>query len=129
MYPILRTVSIFFSLITTSRAYLGILSVLTSAKDCVHDHDKVKEKPAALSRANDLAVWKTKGTMIINKSFPRLLPEILRKIDVDNKNHIEKPSVREQVAELRLSDGQILLVRLPGMSCIFTAVGSGCILI
>ncbi|KAI9433728.1 hypothetical protein H4582DRAFT_1984398 [Lactarius indigo] len=83
--------------------------------------EKVKEEiPEALSRAHvdpsDLTVWKTKGSMAIDESNFGHLAEILGSIDVDNRDTIEKLSEVEQVANLKLSDTQILLIRLPAIT-------------
>ncbi|KAH8984472.1 hypothetical protein EDB92DRAFT_1490314 [Lactarius akahatsu] len=73
-----------------------------------------EKRPNALSRASvdcsDLIVWKT---MIIDRSTAKRLAEILRDINVDDKDTIEKLSEDEQVADLGLSEGQTLLVRQP----------------
>jgi hypothetical protein len=63
--------------------------------------------------AAKLSVWKTKGTMIINESTFHVLEDILRKINISDKNTIEELSGCESVADLGLSDGQMLLVQLP----------------
>ena len=100
----------------------------TSSDDVYHLKEKVKEKTReALSRAHvdpkELTMWKTKGAMIIDKSSPERLSEILRNIDVSDENTIEELSEDELVADLGLSDGQTLLVqvRLSGTSRIYTA--------
>ncbi|KAH9053957.1 hypothetical protein EDB83DRAFT_2552759 [Lactarius deliciosus] len=49
--------------------------------------------------------------MIIDRSTAKRLAEILRDINVDDKDTIEKLSEDEQVADLGLSEGQTLLVR------------------
>ena len=95
--------------------------------------DKIMEKkPEALSRArvdpDELTVWKTKGEMIFYYSTSKKrLAEILKSIDVDDVDAIEEISDSEQLEHLELSDGQTLIMRLPGSSCISTAVG--CVLI
>ena len=80
---------------------------------------KVKELWANnLTRVDpvDLTVWQTMGAMVINKSTFHLEgpADMLRRLNlnVDNKN-IKKLGGQEQVADLGLSDGQILIVRLP----------------
>ncbi|KAI9434081.1 hypothetical protein H4582DRAFT_2184736 [Lactarius indigo] len=94
-------------------------SFRTSSREDIGDlMEKVKEKkPEALSRIHvdpsDLTVWKTKGPMMINHSNSNSLAEILRKINFDDKDAIEKLRSHEQVVNLGLSDGQTLLVQLP----------------
>lgn len=95
--------------------------------------DKIKEKkPEALSRAqvdpDELTVWKTKGEMIFYYSTSKKrLAEILKSIDVDDVDAIEEISASVQLEHLELSDGQTLIMRLPGSSRISTAVD--CVLI
>ncbi|KAH9039479.1 hypothetical protein EDB83DRAFT_1719969 [Lactarius deliciosus] len=89
-----------------------------SGDDNINDlKKKAKEKrQVALARvdAANLTVWKTKGTMAIDESnFDRFV-KILKGIDVNDKDTIEKLSVRTRVADLGLSNGQTLLVRMPG---------------
>ena len=76
---------------------------------------KVKEE-----RQNDLAhvdparliVWKTRGKITIDDLISKPLAEILANVE----------ELRTQrVVDLALSDDQILLVQLPGTSCITTA--------
>ena len=104
----------------------------TTSSDVVyHLKKKVKEAtPEALSRArvdpNVLTVWKTKGEMMINNSTRERLPEILRAINVRGQDTVEKLHEYGLVADLRLSDDETLLVRLPGTQRISSAVG--CIL-
>ena len=98
----------------------------TSGDDVYHLKEKIKEK-----RRNDLAhvdaarltVWKTKGKMTINRSTRERWPEILKAIDIRDRDTIEELYVYELVADLRLSDGETLLVRLPGTSRISSVVG------
>ncbi len=102
-------------------------SVRTSSKDDIDDlRDKVKVKvhPCLTHVSSvDLTVWKTKGEMIINKAeVEERLVEILGNIDVDNEDTIEKLRPGEQVADLGLTDDQVLLVQLPGTSRISTVV-------
>ena len=105
----------------------GCFPVNTTSGDAVyHLKEKVKEEtPEALSRVHvdlkNLTMWKTKGAMIIDKSSSDRLPEILKNIDVGDENTIEELSEDELVADLGLSDGQTLLVRLSGTSRISTA--------
>lgn len=82
--------------------------------------DKIKgEKPEAFSRLrvdpDDITVWKTKGEMIIDHSTTlERLAKILKSINVDDVEAIER--IRESVSleNLELSDGQTLLAQLPG---------------
>ncbi len=104
-------------------------SVQTSSEDDIDDlKDKVKVKlPTRLTHVSspDLTVWKTKGEMIINSAEvkePKRLVEILGNINVDNEDAIEMLDPVEQVADLGLTDGQFLLVQLPGTSRISTVV-------
>ena len=105
----------------------GCFPVNTSSGDGVyHLKEKVKEKTReALSHAHvdskELTMWKTKGAMIIDKSSSERLSEILRNIDVSDQNTIEELSEDDLVADLGLSEGQTLLVRLSGTSRISTA--------
>ena len=94
--------------------------------------DVKKEKPEALSHhhvdPDDLTIWKTKGILVIDDSTSgERMAEILKSIDVDDVDVIEKIDERVLLRDLELSDGQILLVQLPGSSRISTAVG--CVLI
>ncbi|KAH9057466.1 hypothetical protein EDB87DRAFT_1823595 [Lactarius vividus] len=67
----------------------------------------------AFSRAgidsSDLTVWRTKGSMIIDRSTVKRLAEILREINVGDKDTIEKLSEDEQMADLGFSESQTLL--------------------
>ncbi len=102
-------------------------SVRTSSEDDIDDlKDKVKVKlhPRLTHVSSmDLTVWKTKGEMIINEAeVKERLVEILGNIDVDNEDTIEMLRPGEQVADLGLTDDQVLLVQLPGTSRISTVV-------
>lgn len=90
---------------------------------------KVKESISRVHADRDqLTVWETKGEKIINNSTSKKrLAEILKSIDVDDEDAIEEINESQELAELKLPNGQTLLVRLPGSSRISTAVG--CILI
>ena len=82
--------------------------------------DKIKgKKPEAFSRLrvdpDDITAWKTKGEMIIDHSTSlERLAKILKSINVDDVEAIER--IREGVSleNLELSDGQTLLAQLPG---------------
>ena len=82
--------------------------------------DKIKGKILeAFSRLrvdpDDITVWKTKGEMIIDHSTTlERLAKILKSINVDDVEAIER--IREGVSleNLELSDGQTLLAQLPG---------------
>jgi hypothetical protein len=108
--------------------------VNTVSGDLIHYlKKKVKEEaPEVLSRVradpHQLTVWMTKSDLIINKfTFKQRLAEILRSIDVNSKETIELLNEEDLVADLGLSHGQALLVRLPGTSRISTPIG--CVLI
>ena len=100
-------------------------SVRISDTDNIHDLKKkvVEENSKALDRANttliDLTVWRTKGEMIL-KSTSKRLGAILKSINI--KDVIEVLSPGDNLVDLGLSDGEILLVQLPG-----TSKGSSCI--
>ncbi|KAH9176203.1 hypothetical protein EDB89DRAFT_2066023 [Lactarius sanguifluus] len=98
-------------------------SVLTFGEEDVETlKEKVMEKkqnnPAFTHvSASDLSVWKTKGELVINKvTIKESLVDILSGINIHNKDTIEELDEDEQVADLELSEGQILLVRLPAIS-------------
>ena len=104
----------------------------TTPNDLIyHLKKKVKEENQIILAhvdTDDLTVWKTKGEMTINNAnIEERSAEILRTINVDDKDTIEELGASEVVADLELSDGQILLIRMPGMSRISTTVG--CVLI
>jgi hypothetical protein len=86
-----------------------------------------EDSPEDLSRTyaelDELTVWKLKGEKTIDNSTCGYLAEILRGIDVNDKDTIEVLDEEVQVADLGLSDGQTLLLRLPDTSPIFTGVG------
>ncbi|KAH8977312.1 hypothetical protein EDB92DRAFT_1918082 [Lactarius akahatsu] len=67
-----------------------------------------------------LTVWKTKGTMVIDDSNSERFEEILGRINVDDKDtiesNIERLKGRQRVADLQLSDGRALLVRVPDVT-------------
>ncbi|KAH8976608.1 hypothetical protein EDB86DRAFT_3022103 [Lactarius hatsudake] len=87
-------------------------SVWTSGGEDIEDlKEKVKEKrriDLADVDAARLTVWKTKGSMVIDDSKA----EILKNINLDDEDTIERLNERMQVADLGL-DGQVLLVQLP----------------
>jgi hypothetical protein len=82
--------------------------------------EEVKKKRQIDLAAADLTIWKTKGTKIIDKTTLNRLAEILRSIKVDDTDTIEKVSVMDELADLRLSKTQVLLVQQPGTSSICT---------
>jgi hypothetical protein len=74
-------------------------------------------------------VWKTEGELegeLANISITEDLEEILKKIDTNDKGTIRRLDAHVKVTNLQLSDDQILLVRLPGMST--TAPVSYCVI-
>jgi hypothetical protein len=95
--------------------------------------DKIKEKkPEALSRVHadpdDITVWKTEGEMIIDDDTTlERLAKILKSINVDDVEAIQRIREHVSLTSLQLPDGQTLLAQLPGLSRISTAVG--CVLI
>jgi Crinkler effector protein N-terminal domain len=76
-----------------------------------------KERRNALANVDavDLTVWKS-AIIIDETTTSECLAERLRNIKVDDKDTIEKVGSYVQVANLGLSDGQTLLVQLPGTS-------------
>ena len=74
-------------------------------------------------------MWKTKGTMVIGaETSLERLEEMLRGINVDDKETIERVREVVKVTSIGLPNGQILLMQLPGTSsCTYTAFG--CVLI
>jgi hypothetical protein len=70
--------------------------------------------------ADHLIIWKTKGTKIIDETTFERTEEILRSIDVDDNDTIEKVRSMAKVANLGLSKTQVLLVQQPGTSSICT---------
>ncbi len=102
-------------------------SVQPSSNDYIDDlKDQVKVKlHPSLNHVPSarLTVWKMKGEMIINRAdVEERLVEILGNINFDNEDTIEMLDPWEQVADLGLTDGQVLLVQLPGTSRISTVV-------
>jgi hypothetical protein len=84
---------------------------------------KVQEiRPNKLSSfaQSEIFVWKLKSGMIIKNLTPRRLSEILGKIDINDKDIIERVEEDEKVANLGPSYGETLLLQLPGMSHIST---------
>jgi hypothetical protein len=101
--------------------------VEASIDDEVRDlKDTLKEEtPGTFSRyhiePDCLTVWKTEGKLVIDTSTAKEdLKEILKKIDVNDEGTIRMLDPHVKVADLQLSDDQILLVRFPGMSRIST---------
>ena len=93
--------------------------VNTSGRDLIENLKKKvkKERRNALANvdAADLTVWKS--TINIDETITsERMAEILRNINVDDKNTIEKVGSYVQMSNLGLSDGQTLLVQLPGTS-------------
>ena len=75
-----------------------------------------------------LTVWKPKGEMVIEKSTSKTrMAEILKSIDANDMDVIEEVDERGELRDIELPNGQVLLVKLPGLSRIPTAVG--CVLI
>jgi hypothetical protein len=112
------------------KAIASSFPVNTTVRDTVWD---LKEKAIKVSGMHFLAVkasmWKTKDTNVINTetTFERT-EEILRSINVDDKDTIERVNESSRVTSLGLSDDQVLLTQLIGTSsCTYTAIG--CVLI
>jgi hypothetical protein len=68
-------------------------------------------------------MWKMKGEIIIKTLPCRRLSDILVKIDIDDDDTIEELNDEGKVADLGFSDGETLLLQLPGTSRISTTVG------
>jgi hypothetical protein len=107
------------------RAIGQSFSVNTTVQDNIGE---LREKALKKLLRTDLAapsltVWKTKGTKIIDETTFERTEEILRSIDVDDNDTIEEVRSMAKVANLGLSNGQHLLMRLPGASCVSTAIG------
>ncbi|KAH9052698.1 hypothetical protein EDB87DRAFT_1715971 [Lactarius vividus] len=78
--------------------------------------EKVKEKRRnglANVDAAELTVWKTKDPLVIKRSNFKHLRGILEGITVDDEDTIEVLDPGDRVANLGLSDGETLFVRLP----------------
>lgn len=103
--------------------------VNTTSDDKIADIvEKVREeKPKVLSRAHidpsDLTVWRIKGVSIINHLTTKRSAEILSRIDVNDQDMIEEVDEDKRVSDLGLSDGETLLLQLPGTSCMSSTVG------
>ena len=101
-----------------------IVDVDTSARIFQLKREVGVLRPRALLRADtdpaDLMVWRMKGESIVNETTSERMEEILRSIKV---NTIEKLLDGTAVTALSLSDGQTLLVQLPGTSRVSSAVG------
>ena len=99
-------------------------NVETSDSDEISDlKEKVKkEGPDILTRYNinpiSLTVWQTQGEYVLNRSTTHLQGEILEKIKnkVNDEDIIRILEEEVEVDALQLPDGEILIVRLPGMS-------------
>ena len=116
-----KTSKTWFLLVDHKFQALGnIFTVNISRHDLVEDFkNKVKKVveddpnlPAHVV-ARSLQVWKTKGTKIINKNTLKQLATILRSIDTDDEDTIERVSEFDGLADLELSDNQVLLAQLP----------------
>ena len=101
-------------------------NVETSDSDEISDlKEKVKKKgPDILTHYDinpiSLTVWQTQGEYVLNRSTTHRQGAILEKIK-NNVNDEEIIRILEEEVEvdtLQLPDGQILIVRLPGMSYI-----------
>jgi hypothetical protein len=105
-------------------------SVLTLPGHDIQDlKEKLKKKLSpSLSHLAiyEFTLWKTKGSLILNQATvttPEHLAEILSRIDVNDKDTIERLNEAVLVANLGLPQDQTLLVRMPGTSRISIAVG------
>jgi hypothetical protein len=116
---------------TASSRPLGVIFRLTSPFRILyafiafsfksHTVCDLKEKAIKVSQNDFVAiwahVWKTKGTMVIdNETSLERLEEILRSINVDDKETIERVRECAKVTSLGLSNGQILTMQVPGTS-------------
>jgi hypothetical protein len=114
-----RTSKTWFLLVDHKFQALGtIFSINISCHDLVEDFknnlkkvvDDDPDLPDDVARR--LQVWKTKGTKIINKNSFKQLATILRSIDTNDEDTIERVSEFDGLADLELSDNQVLLVQL-----------------
>ena len=55
------------------------------------------------------------GELVHNGSTAKCQEEILEKVNINDRDTIQMLDEDEMVAELQLSDSQILLIQLPGM--------------
>lgn len=81
---------------------------------------KVKEKKPEIFSYHDidppcLTVWKMEGELVHNGSTAKCQEEILEKVNINDRDTIQMLDEDEMVAEVQLSDSQILLIQLPGM--------------
>src|ERR1700677_2293324 len=83
----------------------NIFQVKTSIDDDVADlKDKVKEeKPETFSRyridPDCLSVWQTKGELVIINPTAKCLEDVLKKINVDDKDTIQRLNLGVKVAD------------------------------
>ena len=94
------------------------VDIVESLKEMARD-----KRPIAFFRADanpaDCTVWRTKGDLIINSSTIDNLEQILRSIDECDEKTIEDLVEDDEVESLQLSDGEVLLLQMPGMPRIF----------
>jgi hypothetical protein len=117
-----KTSKTWFLLVDHKFQALGhCFQVNTSGHNLIDDLKKEVKKERQIDlAAADLTIWKTKGTKIIDKTTLNRLAEILMGIKVDDKDTIEMVSEMDELADLRLSKTQVLLVQQPGTSSICT---------
>ena len=92
-------------------------TVITTSGDSVETlKEKAIKKQMPTSRINPghCTMWRTKGKLIINKSTAKKLALTLRNIDVEDEDTIEDLIEDLTVADLQLSNGETLLLQLPG---------------
>ena len=73
-----------------------------------------KRMPTSLINSGDCTMWRTKGKLIINMLTAKKLAQILRNIDVEDEDTIEDLLEDLTVADLQLSNGETLLLQMPG---------------
>ena len=91
--------------------------VTSSSQDHVDDLKKKVKKvleddedlPPAQIIPRRIKVWKTKGRKIINKDTSKNVAEILKNIDTSDSDIIEIVGELDRLADLGLSDNQVLL--------------------
>ena len=90
-------------------------TVLTTSVDSIEALKKKAkaEAPRAII-PSACTMWRTKGKLIINNSTAKKLAQILRNIDVEDEDTIEDLLENLTVADLQLSNGETLLLQLPG---------------
>jgi hypothetical protein len=131
--PFIMTTSIWLLIVKDNFERVeGRFEVEMSSEEKVSDL-KTKAKaaqPDTFSRhdlnPDSLTVWKTEGELIINKTTStKDLEEILKMIDAKDPRTIRRLDEVEnlKVGDLQLPRRQVLLLRLPGMSRIFTTAG------